>query len=161
MLYMLLYAVRTMASTRTQIYLTAEQRERLDELAKRERKTLAQLIREAVDRFLQEAHTAAKFSSNNVVQAIDVGSAGNLHYFVMEYVEGKTVQDELNRGKVFEEKEALDIILQVAQALHHGNVHREQICAAITRLGMEPPDVQAWSYGEATGRGRELPRPPS
>src|SRR5437762_8579768 len=67
--------------------------------------------RKFLDRFLQEAHTAAKFSSNNVVQAIDVGSAGTMHYCVMEYVEGKTVQDELSGGKVFEEKEALDIIL--------------------------------------------------
>src|SRR6266496_4723960 len=34
----------------------------------------------------------------------------------------------------------------VVQALHHGNVHREQICAIMTGLGMEPPDIQAWSY---------------
>jgi len=51
---MLLYAVRTMASTRTQIYLTAEQRKRLDDLGKREGKSLAELIRAAIDRFLQE-----------------------------------------------------------------------------------------------------------
>jgi hypothetical protein len=38
-----------MAATRTQIYLTEEQRERLDERARREGKSLAQVIREAVD----------------------------------------------------------------------------------------------------------------
>ena len=43
----------------------------------------------------------------------------------------------------------------VAQALHHANAHREQICAILTGLGMEPPDIQAWAYGDATGRGRE------
>jgi uncharacterized damage-inducible protein DinB len=43
----------------------------------------------------------------------------------------------------------------IAQALHHGNAHREQICAMLTSLGVEPPDIQAWAYGEATGRGRE------
>jgi uncharacterized damage-inducible protein DinB len=41
----------------------------------------------------------------------------------------------------------------VAQALHHGNAHREQICAILTAAGMEPPDVQAWAYADATGRG--------
>jgi uncharacterized damage-inducible protein DinB len=41
----------------------------------------------------------------------------------------------------------------VAQALHHGNAHREQICAILTGAGMEPPDVQAWAYADATGRG--------
>jgi len=40
----------------------------------------------------------------------------------------------------------------VAQALHHGNAHREQICATMTGYGMEPPDVQAWEYAWATGR---------
>jgi predicted DNA-binding protein len=43
-----------MSSTRTQIYLTREQRKKLDTRANREDKTLAQLIREAVDRYLEE-----------------------------------------------------------------------------------------------------------
>jgi uncharacterized damage-inducible protein DinB len=43
----------------------------------------------------------------------------------------------------------------IAQALHHGNSHREQICAILTGLGVEPPDIQAWAYADATGRGRE------
>jgi serine/threonine protein kinase len=85
--------------------------------------------KEYLDRFRREAHTAARFSSNNVVQAIDVGSAGNVNYFVMEYVEGKTVQEELAAGKIFGEREALDIILQVAQALREaykrGLIHRD------------------------------------
>jgi uncharacterized damage-inducible protein DinB len=40
----------------------------------------------------------------------------------------------------------------VAQALHHGNAHREQICAILTNLGIEPPDIQPWEYAWATGR---------
>ena len=43
----------------------------------------------------------------------------------------------------------------VVQALHHGNAHREQICAIMTGLGVQPPDIQAWSYAEATGHARE------
>jgi uncharacterized damage-inducible protein DinB len=43
----------------------------------------------------------------------------------------------------------------IAQALHHGTAHREQICAILTSFGIEPPDVQAWAYADATGRGRE------
>ncbi|MGH2952920.1 MAG: CopG family transcriptional regulator [Solirubrobacterales bacterium] len=43
-----------MASTRTQIYLTDEQRTRLDALARRDRRSLAAVIREAVDLFLDE-----------------------------------------------------------------------------------------------------------
>ncbi len=29
----------------------------------------------------------------------------------------------------------------VAQALHHGNAHREQVCAVLTHLGIEPPEL--------------------
>lgn len=42
----------------------------------------------------------------------------------------------------------------VAQVLHHGSVHREQVCAILTASGIEPPDIQPWAYGDATGRGR-------
>lgn len=44
----------------------------------------------------------------------------------------------------------------IVQALHHANAHREQVCALITALGLQPPDLQAWAFGEATGRAREL-----
>jgi hypothetical protein len=43
-----------MPATRTQIYLTEEQRRRLDAWAKREGKTLAQVIRDAVDAYVTE-----------------------------------------------------------------------------------------------------------
>ena len=43
----------------------------------------------------------------------------------------------------------------VVQALHHGNAHREQISAVLTGLGIQPPDIQAWAYAEATGHARE------
>ena len=43
----------------------------------------------------------------------------------------------------------------VIQALHHANAHREQICAVLTGLGIEPPDIQAWAYAEAMGHARE------
>jgi serine/threonine-protein kinase len=82
-----------------------------------------------LERFTREAHLAAKLSSNNVVQAIDVGSAGAIHYFVMEYVEGTTIKRELDRGKVYGEEEAVEIVLQVAQALQQAHrrrlVHRD------------------------------------
>lgn len=82
-----------------------------------------------IERFTREAHLAAKLSHNNIVQAIDVGSVNKLHYFVLEYVEGTTIDKDLEKGKVFEEREALNIILQVAQALNHahsrGMIHRD------------------------------------
>jgi serine/threonine-protein kinase len=77
----------------------------------------------------REAHLAARLGHNNIVQAIDVGQAGTLHYFVMEYIEGRTVRQELDDGKTYDETEAVGICLQVARALEHahkrGLVHRD------------------------------------
>jgi hypothetical protein len=41
-----------MAATRTQVYLTADQRERLDRIVRRRGVSLAHVIREALDRYL-------------------------------------------------------------------------------------------------------------
>jgi predicted DNA-binding protein len=43
-----------MPATRTQIYLSREQRKRLDEITRREGKSLAAIIREALDQYLSE-----------------------------------------------------------------------------------------------------------
>lgn len=86
--------------------------------------------RDFVDRFYKEGKAAARLSHNNIVQAIDVGSSPDgYHYFVMEYIEGKTLYDWMDEGKSFSEAEALDITIQMADALVHaherGLIHRD------------------------------------
>jgi predicted DNA-binding protein len=51
----MLYTALYMAATRTQIYLTEEQRERLDELAGRRAVSMATVVRDAIDAYLGEA----------------------------------------------------------------------------------------------------------
>ncbi len=84
---------------------------------------------EFVDRFYREGKVAAKLNDRNIVQAIDVGEAGGFHYFVMEYVDGYTVDDELAEREIYSEPDALDIIIQIAEALLHahqrGLIHRD------------------------------------
>ncbi len=43
---------------------------------------------------------------------------------------------------------------RLATTLQHGNDHRSQICTALTSLGIEPPEIDLWGYGKATGRTR-------
>lgn len=84
---------------------------------------------EYVERFYKEGQAAGKLNHNNIVQAFDVGEAGGYHYFVMEYVEGKTLYEDLADNKIFDEDEALEIIIQVAHALAHAHarslIHRD------------------------------------
>jgi serine/threonine protein kinase len=85
--------------------------------------------REFIDRFQREALLAAQLSNGNIVQAIDVGEANGINFFIMEYVEGVSVQHELERGRRFDEKEALTIGMQIGFALEHAAkralVHRD------------------------------------
>lgn len=82
-----------------------------------------------IQRFDREAKLAAKLSHNNVVNAIDAGQANGNYYFVMEYVEGVTIKDYLEKGRVFDEPTALRIVTAVAEALKHahqkGLIHRD------------------------------------
>jgi len=82
-----------------------------------------------IERFYAEGRAAAQLNHPNIVQAYDVGKAGDYHYFVMEYVEGTTVFDEIVKSKRFAEGDALDLVIQVAEALEHahdkGLVHRD------------------------------------
>ncbi|MBC7785182.1 MAG: serine/threonine protein kinase, partial [Burkholderiales bacterium] len=90
---------------------------------------------EFVERFYKEGRAAARLSHNNIVQAIDVGSTPDqIHYFVMEYVEGRTLYDimqppPVGEGRNFTEEEALDIGVKMADALAHahrkGLIHRD------------------------------------
>jgi serine/threonine protein kinase len=120
---------------------------------------------EFVDRFYKEGRAAARLSHNNIVQAIDVGSTpDDFHYFVMEYVEGKTLYDimqppPVGEGRNFSEAEALNITIQIGEALAHahrrGLIHRDvkpknilltpQGVAKLTDLGLarEKDDKEA------------------
>lgn len=84
---------------------------------------------EFVQRFYAEGRAAAKLNHPNIVTALDVGQANEYHYFVMEYVQGTTVSDDLLKRRRYREKEALAIVIQIAQALDHaheaGFIHRD------------------------------------
>lgn len=82
-----------------------------------------------VERFYAEGRAAAKLNHPNIVQAIDVGKAGDTIYFVMEYVEGRTVYADIVEKDTYSEDEALEIALQIAEAMDHahqaGLIHRD------------------------------------
>ncbi|MCW5756463.1 MAG: serine/threonine protein kinase [Phycisphaeraceae bacterium] len=82
-----------------------------------------------IERFYAEGRAAAQLNHPHIVQAYDVGKSGEYHYFVMEFVDGRTVYDDIVKHKRYGEKEAIDIIRQVALALGHaherGIIHRD------------------------------------
>ena len=49
--------------------------------------------------------------------------------------------------------------IRLAQVIHHGTDHRSQVCTALTSLGLTPPLIDVWDFGEATSRTRSVPPP--
>ncbi|HEV8266272.1 MAG TPA: protein kinase [Gemmatimonadales bacterium] len=82
-----------------------------------------------IQRFQQEAKTAAKLDHTNIIPIYRVESEGGLNYFVMKYIAGTSLED------VLEEKQALTadyiqrVLWEAACALGHahqrGIVHRD------------------------------------
>lgn len=82
-----------------------------------------------IDRFYAEGRAAAKLNHPNIVQAYDVGQVGDTHYFVMEFVDGRTVFDDITQNGAYTEPEAIRIAVATARALEHahaaGFIHRD------------------------------------
>src|SRR4051794_35323120 len=82
----------------------------------------------AVQRFIQEAQHLASLNHRNIVRVHDAGEADNLVYYVMDYVDGETLEDRLERGPL-SLTETLRLGRQLLSALElaHRNrvVHRD------------------------------------
>jgi eukaryotic-like serine/threonine-protein kinase len=80
-------------------------------------------------RFEQEFKAASTLDHPNIVRALDFGYNQGSPYLVMEYVEGETLGQRIDRQGRLPEKDAIRIISQIAQGLHkahsHGMVHRD------------------------------------
>lgn len=57
------------------------------------------------------------------------------------------------RTHTFEDGYRTHLGVLFAQVIHHGTLHREQICAMLTALDIEPPDLQPWSWADDRGIG--------
>ncbi len=80
-------------------------------------------------RFKQEAKAAAKLSHPSIVNVYDEGEEGNIHYIIMEYVDGLTLKEIIRRDGRLKPAEAAQIILQICDALVHAHgqkiIHRD------------------------------------
>lgn len=83
---------------------------------------------EDVARFCSEAVAAANLSHPNIVTVYEVGAIDGQHFFSMEYIEGESLSQRLNRGPL-PGKEAARIVRQIARGIHHahkqGIIHRD------------------------------------
>lgn len=75
--------------------------------------------RDFISRFRREAVVAARLNHPNIVQVHAAGESHGAPYFVMEFVDGESLQRRLDREGRIPAREALSICLQLAQALDY------------------------------------------
>ncbi len=84
---------------------------------------------EFIDKFKQESLSAASLTHPNIVNIYDTGIEGDIYYIVMEFVKGETLKYYIKRKGRLNEKEAVRISKQIAEALKHAHanniVHRD------------------------------------
>ena len=84
---------------------------------------------ESLERFYREARVVAALDHPNIVRAYDVSRSGSIHYIVMEYIDGESLEQLVRRKGTLAVEEAADCISQAASGLQHaherGLVHRD------------------------------------
>ena len=94
-------------------------------ILKAEHQTDASFVR----RFDQEAQAVLNLSHEHIVRSYDVGTEGDLHYIVLEYVDGSTLKECIRAQGKFLPRSAINIGAQVLDALSHaheqGIIHRD------------------------------------
>lgn len=83
----------------------------------------------SVKRFLREARAMARIDHPNAVRVYAVDSSQGLHYVAIEYIDGKSMQDWLDKLKRLEVGDAVHVILRCGEALQHAHdlriIHRD------------------------------------
>ncbi len=80
---------------------------------------------EFIKRFNVEAQSAASLTHPNIVSVYDVGYEKGIHYIVMEYVEGVTLKEYIDKKGKLDWHEAVNITKEICHGL--GEAHKKHI----------------------------------
>jgi len=82
-----------------------------------------------IRRFQREAQSVSNLSHPNIVEVYDVGEEEGNHYIVMEFIEGKTLKQLLNKRESLTLTEVIDIMKQLTDGISHAHesyiIHRD------------------------------------
>ncbi len=82
-----------------------------------------------IRRFKREALSVSNLSHPNIVEVYDVGEEDGNYYIVMEYIEGKTLKQLLQKRGALTLNEVIDIMTQLTDGLAHAHeayiIHRD------------------------------------
>ncbi len=97
-------------------------------------------------RFQREARLAMRLKHPNVVRTFQAGEVDGLHYIVMEYLEGETLEDVIGRRGPLPPPEAVRLVHQALLGLQHvhelGMIHRDVKPGNLMLVGGTPESTR-------------------
>ncbi|MBM3975391.1 MAG: serine/threonine protein kinase [Planctomycetes bacterium] len=96
-----------------------------------------------IQRLQREARTTARLAHPHIVSAIDMGQQGGLWWFAMELVDGPSLALRLRQEGRLNEREALRLFIQLAEALAHMHEH------AVVHRDIKPANILIDRTGNA------------
>ena len=94
-----------------------------------------EIVERFMNKFLKEARTISQLEHPHIIRIHDIFKENNTAYYVMEYIEGESLNDKVNQSGAMLESEAVEYIKQVASALDF--IHQQ----SINHLDVKPANI--------------------
>ncbi|MCI0685368.1 MAG: serine/threonine protein kinase [Gemmataceae bacterium] len=96
----------------------------------------------ALQRFARECRILSGLNDPNIVRALDFGIEGNIPYLVMEFVDGESLGERIDREGCLPEAEAVHVIAQIARALDRAH------CQGLVHRHVKPDNILLTAGGD-------------
>lgn len=93
------------------------------------------LVERFLNKFIKEARTLSQLDHPNIIRILDIFKENGTAYYVMDYIEGNSLEDIVNSRGALSESEAITYIKQVANALDY--IHQR----SINHLDVKPANI--------------------
>ena len=101
------------------------------------------LVERFLNKFIKEARTISQLDHPNIIRILDIFKENNTAYYVMDFIEGSSLDDIVDKRGALPEKEAVDYIKQVASALDY--IHQR----SINHLDVKPANIMVRNDNKA------------
>ena len=101
------------------------------------------LVERFLNKFIKEARTISQLDHPNIIRILDIFKENNTAYYVMDFIEGSSLDDIVNKRGALPEREAVDYIKQVASALDY--IHQR----SINHLDVKPANIMVRNDNKA------------
>ena len=94
-------------------------------------------------KFRKEAENLSHLNHPNIVKVLEVFNENNTTYYVMQYIDGESLDDYILRNNGISEKKAISILKEVGSAIHYMHSHK------MLHLDLKPKNVMLDKEGKS------------